>query len=118
MLNLEGACIIGYTLRWFHRGLPSAGMPSRSVHIDVSSAAAEDSPDPRDDGPVVASALARIRGDQVQEVVLLPTLGGGVIKVEGLMVLDADERQTTLFAVTDVDDPDAASWATTLRVRH
>ena len=84
----------------------------------IASAAAEDSPDPRDDGPVVASALARIRGDQVQEVVLLPTLGGGVIKVEGLTELDADERQTTLLAVTDVDDPDAASWATRLRVRH
>ncbi len=166
LLNLEGACIIGNTLRWFHRGLPSAGMPSGSVHIDVrtavaatlgdldaaevtatrpvhydlgavggvglaitdvvalpggdliASAAAEDSPDPRDDGPVVASALARIRGDHVQEVVPLPRLDGSVIKVEGLMVLDADEGQTSLYAVTDVDDPDAASWATRLRVRH
>ncbi|WP_157559859.1 DUF6910 family protein [Nocardioides sp. Soil777] len=193
LLNLEGACIIGNTLRWFHRGLPSAGMPSGSVHIDVrtavaatlgdldaaevtatrpvhydlgavggvglaitdvvalpggdliasaaaedvggvglaitdvvalpggdliASAAAEDSPDPRDDGPVVASALARIRGDHVQEVVPLPRLDGSVIKVEGLMVLDADEGQTSLYAVTDVDDPDAASWATKLRVRH
>lgn len=166
LLNLEGACIVGNTLRWFHRGLPSAGLPSGSVHIDVptaltatlgnldaaevtpsrpvhydlgavggvglaitdvvalpggdliASAAAEDSPNPRDDGPVVASALARIRGDRVRNVVPLPRLDGSVIKVEGLMVLDADERQTTLFAVTDVDDPDAASWATTLRVRH
>lgn len=166
LLNLEGACIVGNTMQWFHRGLPSAGLPSGSVHIDVSaavaatlgdldaaevtatrpvhydlgavggiglaitdivalpggdliaSAAAEDSPDPRDDGPVVASALARIRRDHVQEVVPLPRLDGNVIKVEGLMVLDADESQTTLFAVTDVDDPDAASWATRLRVRH
>ncbi|KRF34613.1 DUF6910 family protein [Nocardioides sp. Soil805] len=166
LLNLEGACIVGNTLRWFHRGLPSAGLPSGSIDIDVStavaailgnldasqvtatrpvhydlgavdgvglaitdvvalpggdqiaSAAAEDSPDPRDDGPVVASALARIRGDHVQEVVPLPRLAGSVIKVEGLMVLDTDERHTTLFAVTDVDDPDAASWATRLHVRH
>jgi hypothetical protein len=166
LLNLEGACIIGNTLRWFHRGLPSAGMPSGSVDIDVrtavaatlgdldaaevtatrpvhydlgavggvglaitdvvalpggdliASAAAEDSPDPRDDGPVVASALARIRGDHVQEVVPLPRLNGSVIKVEGLMVLDADEGQASLYAVTDVDDPDAASYATRLRVRH
>lgn len=166
LLNLEGACIAGSTMQWFHRGLPSAGLPSGSVHIDLSaavaatlgeldaaevtatrpvhydlgavggvglaitdivalpggdliaSAAAEDSPDPRDDGPVVASALARIRGDHVHEVVPLPTLDGSVIKVEGLMVLDADDSQTTLFAVTDVDDPDAASWATRLRVRH
>src|SRR5689334_4383975 len=30
-LNLEGACIVGRSLRWFHRGLPSAGLPSGSV---------------------------------------------------------------------------------------
>jgi hypothetical protein len=166
-LNLEGACIVGGTLRWFHRGLPSAGLPSGSVDIDVrsalavvlgngdatqvrvtnpvhydlgaaaggvglaitdvaplpggdlvASAAAEDSPNPRDDGPVVASAMARIRGDEVVEVVRLPSLDGTVIKVEGLTVLEADERQTTLLAVTDMDDPDAASWATRLRIRH
>lgn len=166
-LNLEGACIVGGTLRWFHRGLPSAGLPSGSVDIDVrsalavvlgngdatqvrvtnpvhydlgaaaggvglaitdvaplpggdlvASAAAEDSPNPRDDGPVVASAMARIRGDEVVEVVRLPSLDGTVIKVEGLTVLEADGRQTTLLAVTDMDDPDAASWATRLRIRH
>ena len=166
LLNLEGACIVGDTLRWFHRGLPSAGLPSASVDLDVAtalaaamgerassdvtvsrpvhydvgeadgvglaitdvvalaggdliaSAAAEDSPNPRDDGPVVASALARIRADRVLGVVPLPTLDGGVIKVEGLMVVDSGESHTTLLAVTDVDDPQAASWATTLRVRH
>ena len=166
LLNLEGGCLVGDTLRWFHRGLPSAGFPSGSVRVDVptavaavrgqgdasgvvadgavhydlgavegvglaitdvvalpggdllASAAAEDSPDPRDDGPVVASALARIRGDRVEEVVALPTLEGSVIKVEGLMVLDSSEDGTVLRAVTDVDDPGAASWATTLRVRH
>jgi hypothetical protein len=166
LLNLEGACIVGDTLRWFHRGLPSAGFLSASVDLDVAtalaaalgerpstdvsvsrpvhydlgeaqgvglaitdvvglsggdliaSAAAEDSPNPRDDGPVVASALARIRADRVLEVVPLPTLDGSVIKVEGLMVLDAGEGHTTLLAVTDVDDPQAASWGTTLRVHH
>ena len=165
VLNLEGACVVGDRLRWFHRGLPSAGLPSGSVDVDVptavaaargdlgaaavgvtrpvrydlgavagvglaitdvvalpggdliASAAAEDSPNPRDDGPVVASALARIRGDLVVEVVALPRIDGAVIKVEGLMVLDADEEQTTLLAVTDADDPSAASWATRLRVR-
>ena len=164
-LNLEGACVVGDTLRWFHRGLPSAGLPSGSVDLDarvavaaalgerragevtphrpvhydlgevdgvglaitdvvalpggdlVASAAAEDCPNPRDDGPVVGSALARLRGDEVVDVVALPELDGSVIKVEGLMVLEADDEQATLLAVTDVDDPDAASWATTLRVR-
>ena len=165
VLNLEGACTSGGTLRWFHRGLPSAGLPSGSVDLDLAaaldaargeidaadvaathpvhydlgavegvglaitdvvalpggdllaSAAAEDSPNARDDGPVVASALARIRQDRVSDVVPLPRLEGGVIKVEGLMVLDTDERGTTLLAVTDVDDPETASWSVRLRVR-
>jgi hypothetical protein len=165
VLNLEGACTVGAALRWFHRGLPTAGLPSgsvdldldavvaaalgdldaadlrvtRPVHYDLGSvdgvglavtdvvalpdgdllacAAAEDSPNARDDGPVTATALTRIRDDSVQEVVPLPHLGGAVLKVEGLMVLDADPAEATLFAVTDVDDPEAASWAATLRVR-
>ena len=48
----------------------------------------------------------------------LPRLDGRVIKVEGLMVLDADEHRTTLLAVTDMDDPDAPSWAVRLLVHH
>jgi hypothetical protein len=164
VLNMEGACVVDGVLRWFHRGLPSAGLPSGSVDLDASaavaaalglaapadvgasrpthydvgevhgvrlavtdavvlpggdllvSAAAEDSPNPRDDGPVVASALARVRDDRVVEVVALPRLEGSVIKVEGLMVLGGGDDRTTLLAVTDVDDPDAASWAITLGV--
>src|SRR6478609_5191796 len=34
-LNLEGACVVGRSLRWFHRGLPSAGLPSGSVDLDL-----------------------------------------------------------------------------------
>jgi len=164
-LNLEGACIVGTRLRWFHRGLPSAGLPSGSVDLDLETAiaaavgrtapsevravrpvhydlglvdgvglaitdvvalpdgdllacaAAEDSPNPRDDGPVTATALARLQGDHVVEVVGLPDLDGRVLKVEGLMVLSADTAQAELYAVTDVDDPEAASWAATLHVR-
>jgi hypothetical protein len=166
LLNMEGACTVGDALRWYHRGLPSAGLRSGSVDIDLTtalaaalgevdpdavavtnarhydlgtmggvglavtdvvalpgatflaSAAAEDSPNPRDDGPVVASALARLEGEVVAEVVPLPSVEGSVIKVEGLMVIEADERQTLLLAVADVDDPEAASWAARLRVRH
>jgi hypothetical protein len=33
------------------------------------------------------------------------------------MVLQAGASHATLRAVTDVDDPDAASWAATLHVR-
>ena len=166
VLNMEGACTVDGALRWFHRGLPSAGLHSGSVDIDLTtalaaalgqvdagavavtnaqhydlgavggvglavtdvvalpggallaSAAAEDSPNPRDDGPVVASALARLKGEDVAEVVSMPLLEGSVIKVEGLMVIEADERQTLLLAVADEDDPAAASLATLLRVRH
>jgi len=84
----------------------------------LASAAAEDSPNPRDDGPVVASALARLEGEDVEEVVSLPSFEGSVIKVEGLMVIEAHERETLLLAVADVDDPAAASLAIRLRVRH
>jgi len=83
----------------------------------LASAAAEDSPNPRDDGPVVASALARLEDDLVVQVVPLPDLDGRVIKVEGLMVLETHERETLLLAVAD-DDPEAASVATRIRVRH
>jgi hypothetical protein len=164
-LNLEGACVVGDALRWFHRGLPSAGLPSASVDLPLAgvvavasgqkrdadlhvgrttrydlgcvdgvglaitdvvalpsgdllaSTAAEDTPNARDDGPVRATALARLRDDEVVEVVRLPDHDGKVLKVEGLMVLDQDGAGAVLRAVTDLDDPDAASWAARLRVR-
>jgi hypothetical protein len=165
VLNLEGACVVGRSLRWFHRGLPSAGLLSGSVDLDLDAvwsaavgeadaadlqatcprhydlgsvdgvglaitdvvalpggdllacAAAEDSPNPRDDGPVTATALARIRGDRVHEVVPLPRLDGRILKVEGLMVLHADATEAALLAVTDVDDAAAPSRAATIVVR-
>jgi hypothetical protein len=36
-LNLEGATVVGEVLRWFQRGLPSAGAPSASVDIPLDS---------------------------------------------------------------------------------
>ena len=82
------------------------------------SAAAEDSPNPRDDGPVVASALVRLRGHAVEDVAPLPRVEGRVSKVEGLMLLDSDHDRARLLAVVDVDDPEAPSVALRLRVRH
>ena len=35
-LNLEGACVVGDALRWYHRGLPSAGLPSASVDLELA----------------------------------------------------------------------------------
>ena len=34
-LNLEGATVVADSLRWFQRGLPSAGAPSASVDVDL-----------------------------------------------------------------------------------
>ncbi len=164
-LNLEGACVIGDSLRWYHRGRPSAGQPSKSVDLDltaavaavlgqvdptavsvadprtydiggvagvglaitdvvtmpdgsvVASAAAEDTPNPRDDGPVLASGLVRLDDTVATAVVPLPSVEGAVLKVEGLMVLEADDEGTLLLAVCDADDPDAASLAVRLRVQ-
>ena len=34
-LNLEGACVLDERLRWFQRGLPSAGVPTASVDLPL-----------------------------------------------------------------------------------
>ena len=163
-LNLEGACVVGDVVRWFHRGLPSAGSPSASVDLALPallaaaggrgsaasvavggrraydlgevggvglavtdavtlpsgelllSAAAEDAPNPRDDGPVVGAALVRLADDDVAGSAALPELEGGVCKVEGLTLLAAGAGEATLLGVVDADDPTAASWAVRLRV--
>jgi hypothetical protein len=162
-LNLEGSCILGDRLRWYHRGLPSASLPSGSVDLDLASvlavvrgdagptsvvvsdvrsydlgstdgvalaitdaaalpggrvlcsAAAEDSPNVRDDGPVVGSALVLL-DDEVLDVAVLPSVDGRVAKVEGLTLLEATGGACRLLAVVDADDPDHPSLALTLAV--
>lgn len=162
-LNLEGACVVDRELRWFHRGLPAAGLPTASVALDLSpllaavrgeadpadvavrdprtydlgrvrgvglavtdaahlpdglvlvSAAAEATDNPRDDGPVVGSALAVIEGEKVLACGALPPVDGRVSKVEGLTVLDRDASSAYLLATVDADDPDTPS--SLLRVR-
>jgi hypothetical protein len=166
LLNMEGACVLGTALRWYHRGMPSAGWPSRSVDLPLGaavdavlgraapadvpvthpvtyhlgavddvglaitdaialpdgavlvSAAAEDSPHPRDDGPVVASALALVRDGVVGPVVELPRIRDEVSKVEGLMLVEVGVGEARVLAVADADDPGTASVAVELRVRY
>ena len=79
-------------------------------------AAAEDTPNAVDDGPVVASAIALLEGDHVLAVVPLPEVDGRVAKVEGLAVLDADSAGVALLAVVDDDDPQVPSLELVLRV--
>ena len=44
-LNLEGACVVGDRLRWFQRGLPSAGAPTASVDVDLAAVLRGEQPD-------------------------------------------------------------------------
>ncbi|KAA1415516.1 hypothetical protein F0U44_21295 [Nocardioides humilatus] len=164
-LNLEGACLVDGMLRWYLRGLPSAGLMPASVDLQprealdavlgrirpgevtvlnprryrlgeaagvglaitdavglpdgtvLLSAAAEDSPNVRDDGPVVASALVRLDGSDVVDVTALPLVEGRVCKVEGLALTEVDGTRVRVMAVVDADDPTAPSVALRLRVR-
>lgn len=169
VLNLEGACVVGSILRWFHRGLPSAGLSTASVDLDLTavvdavhrsadparlqpmnvaryhlgevtgvglavtdavallgadpqgplvlvSAAAEDTADPREDGPVVGSALMLLDGTRVVAGASLPELDGRVCKVEGLTVLEESATAVRLLATIDADDHAASSLALHLSV--
>lgn len=80
------------------------------------SAAAEDTPNAYDDGPVVAAALALVDGDDLLEAVPLPEVGGKVTKVEGLAVLETGPSYARLLAVVDDDDPERPSTCLELRV--
>jgi hypothetical protein len=81
------------------------------------SAAAEDTPNPVDDGPVVASALVLLEGEQVVGQAELPLLEGAVAKVEGLALIDHGPGGVRLLAVLDDDDPAQASAELVLSVR-
>jgi hypothetical protein len=82
------------------------------------SAAAEDTDDPVEDGPVVGSAMVLLHDDEVVAVAELPATGGRVHKVEGLALLDDGPGGAVLLAVVDDDDPDAPSTALRLRVER
>jgi len=81
------------------------------------SAAAEDTPNAVDDGPVVASALALLDGDEVVATAALPAGDGGPHKVEGLVVRGATPDGVRLWAVVDADDPEVPSTRLALRLR-
>lgn len=80
------------------------------------SAAAEDTVNPVDDGPVVAAALALVDGERVEAVAALPRRGDAIQKIEGLALEGADHNCVRLLAVTDADDPDTPSTMLHLRV--
>ncbi|RBY75618.1 hypothetical protein DQ239_16180 [Blastococcus sp. TF02-09] len=80
------------------------------------SAAAEDTPNAVDDGPVVATALALVDDDTVVAVAPLPEVDGHVHKVEGLALRAFEGGTVHLLAVVDDDDPGAPSAELDLRV--
>jgi hypothetical protein len=80
------------------------------------SAAAEDSPNAIDDGPVVATALALVDGEKVLDVAPIPEVDGHVHKIEGLAVREFRDDQVHLLAVVDDDDPGEPSAELELRV--
>ena len=82
---------------------------------ELLSAAAEDTPDAVDDGPVVATALALVDGDDVVAVARIPEVGGRVHKVEGLALREVRGGEVRLLAVVDADDPDVPSAELELR---
>ena len=81
------------------------------------SAAAEDTPNAVDDGPVVGAVLTLLDGDQVVDVGVLPDVEGVVQKVEGLGLLELLDDGVRLLAVVDADDPAQPSRELVLRVR-
>ena len=80
------------------------------------SAAAEDTPNAVDDGPVVGAALSLVDGDRVLGTAPLPRVDGQIYKVEGLAVPELLADGARLLAVVDVDDPGSASLELALRL--
>jgi hypothetical protein len=80
------------------------------------SAAAEDTPNAVDDGPVVGVALALVHGDEPLAVAPLSAPDGSVYKVEGLGLHDIGNRGLDLIAVVDADDPSVPSTELTVRL--
>ncbi|MGY1803678.1 DUF6910 family protein [Blastococcus sp. SYSU D00922] len=80
------------------------------------SAAAEDTPNAVDDGPVVATALALVDDEEVVAVAPIPDVEGHVHKVEGLALRRVRGGEVDLLAVVDDDDPETPSTAIDLRI--
>jgi len=80
------------------------------------SAAAEDTPNAVDDGPVVGTALALVSGDDLLAVTQLDAADGTVHKIEGLGLGEVREDGVRLVAVVDADDPLVPSAQLSVRV--
>jgi hypothetical protein len=79
------------------------------------SAAAEDTPNAYDDGPVVAAALALVDDTEVLAVAPVPEMDGHVLKIEGLALREVRGDEVYLLAVVDADDTERPSAELELR---
>lgn len=87
----------------------------------LASAAAEDTPNAVDDGPVLGSVLALLDDDGGSDGAVTAAISdpsGHPVKVEGLAVVEDSGDLATVLAVVDSDDPAAPSLALTVRVRR
>ena len=82
------------------------------------SAAAEDTPNAVDDGPVVATALVLLDDRGVVDVTPLPELDDSVLKVEGLAIVNGTDHGVVVLGVVDADDPGSPSIQVVLDVRR
>lgn len=79
-------------------------------------AAAEDTPNTVDDGPVVGAALALVSGGELLARAPLAGDDGTVHKVEGIALCEVAPQGATLLAVVDADDPAVPSAGLRVRV--
>ncbi len=80
------------------------------------SAAAEDTPNNIDDGPVVGAALAVLEEERVVRMGLVPQVEGAMVKLEGIALLDAFDDGLRVLGVVDNDDPAGPSLQLVFRV--
>lgn len=81
----------------------------------LASAAAEDTSNPVDDGPVVGAALLLLDDARLVASCPVPVVDGVVPKVEGLALLEHTGSGAAVVAVVDEDDPGVASSELVLR---
>ena len=91
-LNLEGACVLGDVLRWFQRGLPSAGAPTSSVDLPLRPLLAAMSGGPAD---VPVLALQRYDLGAVADVGLAVTDAVALPNGQVLVSAAAEDSPTT-----------------------
>jgi hypothetical protein len=86
-------------------GLAVTDAVSLGGGLVLVSAAAEDSPNAYDDGPVVGSALLLLHEGCVLDRAEIPLLDGRIAKIEGLAVVAEEAAGIRLVATIDADDP-------------